>query len=254
MKDYAFKISGILNVNKILPNNGNWNYRFLDNGNILIHGSPSDTDIFSHEEYNRKIIENGGKLECNNGITNIKQIKMSETANTPTEELIDIEKGIESYLEEGSEQQVENTYVSIVLTSNNKIPTPSSGFQKDLMSFLGSKMNDEIRTRIKSKLEQIKSNLKSGNITGATITLPTCNPEIGDTKITIKDEDYVSGSLKISIETTIADVKCLSSKSYPVSGNKFSSQDIIHALTEFSAGRTFLKGLTTSVETFKPKE
>ncbi|WP_028888894.1 hypothetical protein [Tenacibaculum ovolyticum] len=249
MNDFEYEIAGITNMNTILPRNGNWYYTYLNNGNIKVYGSPSNANDFSPKTFEQKILAEGARIQLVNNLTNKNQEKMADTA---TEELIKIEQGIETVLEEISEKELENTYLSIVLTSSNSIPTPNTNFQKNLTNHLGSKMNDEIRSKIKLKLEQIKKSLKSGTVTEAVFTLPTCKPVTKDTTITIKDEDYVPGSLEITIETTIAEVKCSSSKSYPISGDKFSSQDIINALTEFSAGRTFLKGLTTSLETFTP--
>lgn len=103
-------------------------------------------------------------------------------------------------------------------------------------------------------MEQIKNNLKYGKVLSAVYSPPSCTPTISGTNITIKKSDCMAATLEVNIEVEIDEVKVSSKKNYPISADLFSSHDVINALLEFLAGRTFLKGLTSSTETFTPSK
>ncbi|TRX35526.1 hypothetical protein FNW52_10830 [Flavobacterium sp. ZT3R18] len=253
MNAFEYEISGIANVNRILPPKGNWCYHFLKNGNIRIRGKPLDANFFSSMKFEEKVITNGGYIVNNNKLLNKKQNKMSEPTKTETatEELIKIEQEIETFLEVNSEKELENTYSQLDLTSKNAI-TDTTTFATQLESSLGGKINKEIESKIKQLLEKIKNNLKSGKVLSAVYSPPSCTPTVTGTKITIEKSACKAATLDVTIEVIIDDVKVLSKKNYSISADLFPSQDVINALSEFSAGRAFLKGLTTSTETFTP--
>ena len=250
MNDFEYEISGIANVNSILPQKGNWYYRYLPNGNMVIQGRNWDIASFCPKKFEQKVITNGGNIQTSNKLVNKKQNKMSEPTETATEELIKIEQEIETFLEVNSEKELENTYSRLDLTSQNLITDTT--FATQLASGLGGKINNEMESKIKQLLKQIKNNLKSGKVLNAVYSPPSCTPIVTETKITIEKSACKAATLDVTIEVIIDDVKVLSEKKYPISADLFPSQDVINALSEFSAGRTFLKGLTTSTETFAP--
>lgn len=163
-----------------------------------------------------------------------------------------VENEINDILADLSENGLENTYSKIVLTSNNAIPATDTTFSAVLGNHLCNQINKEFLSKIKQKLLQIKNNLTSGEIKGSSFTLPACTPLAEGSTITISSENYQPGTLTVTIEIIIVGISCSYPLTFPLSGNKFSSTDITHALSEFSEGRTFLKGLTTSTETFTP--
>jgi hypothetical protein len=75
MNEFEYEISGIANVNRILPQNGSWYYHYLTNGNIVIHGQPSDAAFFCPKKFEQKVITNGGYIVNNNKLLNKKKIK-----------------------------------------------------------------------------------------------------------------------------------------------------------------------------------
>ena len=205
---------------------------------------------------------NTGKIEKSNRLFNKKQNRMDINKNFEKSSIGDsiakaslekVEDEINEILADLSENELENAYSQIVLKSKNAIPTQEKDtFSALLANHLGNRMNKEFLSKIKQKLLQIKNNLTSGEIKGSSFTLPTCSPSAEDSTITISSTDYHPGILTITIEIIIVGISCSYPLTFPLSGNKFSSEDITHALSEFSAGRTFLKGLTTSTETFTP--
>jgi hypothetical protein len=257
MNAFEYEIAGIVNVNCILPQNGSWYYQDLKNGNIKIHGKPLDINSFSSMKFEEKVTTNGGYIVNNNNnkLLTKKQKIMSEPTKTvtatATEELIKIEQEIETFLEVNSEKKLENTYSQLDLISKNTI-TDTTAFATQLANSLGGKINKEIESKIKQLLEKIKNNLKSGKVLSAIYTPPSCTPTVTGTKITIEKSACKAATLDVTIEVVIDDVNVLSKNIYPISADLFPSQDVINALSEFSAGRTFLIGLTTATETFTP--
>jgi hypothetical protein len=253
MSDFEYEISGITSVNRIMPQEGTWFYHYLTNGNRVIHGRSSHAAFFCPKKFEQKVITNGGYIVNSNKLLNKKQNKMSEPTKTATEELIKIEQEIETFLEVNSEKELGNTYSQLDLTSGNKI-TDTTTFATQLESSLGGKINKEIESKIKQLLEKIKNNLKSGKVLSAVYSPPSCTPTVTETKITIDKSACKSATLDVTIEVIIDDVKVLSEKKYSISTDLFPSQDVISALSEFSAGKTFIKGLTTSTEKFTPEQ
>lgn len=122
MSNFEYEIAGIVNVNRMLPQNGSWYYHYLKNGNIRIHGKSFDTDSFSPKKFEEKVITNGGHIVNNNILINKKPKKMSEpTTTTKDDKLIKIEQEIESFIEASSEKKIENTYSQLELISTNTI-------------------------------------------------------------------------------------------------------------------------------------
>jgi hypothetical protein len=78
MNDYEYEISGIANINRILPQKGSWYYHYLKNGNILIHGRPLDAASFCSKKFEQKIITNGGNIIKSNRLLNEKESKMEK--------------------------------------------------------------------------------------------------------------------------------------------------------------------------------
>jgi hypothetical protein len=251
MNTFEYEIAGIANVISILPHNGSWYYQDLKNGNIRIHGKPFDANSFSSMKFEEKVITNGGHIVNNDKLLIKKQNKMSEPTVTAKKELSTIEQEIDTFLEVNSENELENTYSQLDLISKNTI-TDTATFATQLANSLGGKINKEIESKIKRLLEKIKNNLKSGKVLSAVYSPPSCTPTVTGTKITIEKSACNAATLDVTIEVIIDDVNVSSKKSYPISADLFPSQDVINALSEFSEGRTFLKGLTTSTETFTP--
>lgn len=267
MYNFEYEISGIMNVNRILPDGVCCYYHYLENGNLSIHGQFSDASSFCSMKFEQKVIRNGGKIEKSNRLFNKKQNRMEEINKNFEKSSIKssigdsiakaslekVEDEINEILADLTENELENTYSQIVLTSKNAIPAEEKDtFSAVLGNHLGNRMNKEFLSKIKQKLLQIKNNLTSGEIKGSSFTLPTCTPVAEGPTITISNKNYHPGILTITIEIIIVGISCSYPLTFPLSGNKFSSEDITHALSEFSEGRTFLKGLTTSTETFTP--
>lgn len=276
MNDFEYEISGIANINRILPQNGNWYYHYLKNGNIRIYGMPSDPTSFSLKKYAQKITFYGGYLKTNNEIINQKQLKMADnntkkpskstdSGNSSTS-LETLENEINQIEEIISETTIAKAYTQIVLTSTNPIKDTTT-FRQQLDNNLNGKINSEAKAQIKQLLEQIKKELTSGKIVGAIYDPPSCksNPQSPlptplptgitfpkGTKgiVTISKDNFTSAMLNVSTEIEVDGVQVSSSKKHPISDNLFSTQDIINALAEFSAGRTFLSGLTTAQQIF----
>jgi len=87
---YELKISGVANVNRIIPASGSWNYKFLGDGNITLCANLSKPFSFDYERFERKVIDAGGTLlsdkpdnfTINSLIKTKKSKKMSETKSS----------------------------------------------------------------------------------------------------------------------------------------------------------------------------
>lgn len=263
MYNFEYEISGTKNVNRVLPDGVCCYYHYVENGNLSIHGQFSDASFFCPIKFEQKVIKNGGKIEKSNRLFNKKQNRMDNNNknfekssigdSSVKASLEEVETEIKEILADLSENELENTYSKIVLTSKNTIPEQEKDtFSAVLANHLSNRMNKEFLSKIKQKLLQIKNNLTSGEIKASSFTLPTCKPDAKGSTITISSTNYHPGILTITIEIIIVGISCSYPLTFPLSGNKFSSEDITHSLSEFSEGRTFLKGLTTSTETFTP--
>ncbi|WP_420551197.1 hypothetical protein [Tenacibaculum aiptasiae] len=268
MNGFEYEISGISNINRILPSNGNWYYRYLKNGNVVIHGTPSNPTSFSSKKFAQKITINGGYLKSKNNIINKKHLKMadnetkkasnatdqSKSTKSASTSLETLENEINQLEEAASENNISKAYSKIELTSTQKI-TNNIDFQNQLDNNLGGKINTEAKTQIKQLIEQIKKEFPSETIISAVYTPPSCksNAENIDSKgasITISKSDCKPATLSVTTEVEVDEVKVSSIKKYPISESLFSTEDITNALAEFTTGRTFLKGLTTATQTF----
>ncbi|TCI92590.1 hypothetical protein [Tenacibaculum sp. M341] len=269
MSVFEYEISKISNINSILPQNGNWYYSYLKNGNIRIHGTSTS---FSSKKFAQKITSYGGYLTTKNEFINQKQLKMADNDTKKSAKSTDsgnsstsletLENEINQIEEIISETTIAKAYTKIVLTSTNSIGNTKT-FQQQLDNNLGGKINTEAKAQIKQLIDQIKKELTSGKIVSAVYTSPTCQVILApiakgatsttkeqDATITISKDNFTPATLNVTTEIEVDGVKVNSSKEYPISDNLFSTQDIINALAEFSAGRTFLNGLTTAQQTF----
>lgn len=264
-KNFAYEISGIANVNLVLPKNGNWYYQYLKNGNIKIHGRPMYVDTFSPTVFEQNIQNQGGNIEKGNNLITTKDKNMSDEENNlndentsddenaSTQELQAIEQQIETFLESQDEasndSSVESTWSKIELTTDSE----TSDFSAKLKSQLETKIDEEAQSKITSLLEKIKKDLKKGKVTSAVYKQPSCKPTITGKVITINKSDCNPATLSVTIEEVVDEVKVTSIKLYPISANLFSSEVVLNALSAFPEGRLFLKGLTEYKETFTPK-
>jgi hypothetical protein len=276
MNYFEYEISGIANVNRIFPMIGNCYYSYLTNGNILIHGRHSDTDSFCPKKFAQKVKINGGNIQTINKLLNEKKSKMEKNGNKNLDVSSEKLSGdgaiagssfetLESEINElGTlESEIENmmAFTGIVLASKSSITTGNATFEADLANFLQNKTTGRIPAEVKQKLCEIEKSLISGEILASNYTSSTCVPLFanasGTSTITINSDAYKPGNLEVTIASKIKlsssnDAICSIKQNYPMGVDAYSSKDIIKALSEFSAGRTFLKGLTTSTETFTP--
>lgn len=265
-KNVEYEISGIDNVNRILPKNGSWYYKYLKNGNLKVYGKPIHRDAFFSTEFEQNIRNHDGIIQKKNNLTNLKKVNMSneqpkqngestDEGKTSIQELQAIEQQIETFLENQDEApietSVESTWSTIVLTTNTDV-TDSTVLSTQLQNHLETKIDKEAQSKIKPLLEKIKKGLKKGKITSAVYTQPKCNPSVEGKNITIAKSDSTSATLEVTVEEPVDTVKVTSVKTHTIAANLFSSEVVMGALSEFSDGKTFLKGLTEYKETFVP--